>query len=150
MFRIYVEKVINKDIESVFDLISDHASYKNFPGIESSELLEKGKHEKNGEGAFRRIGTGFFEFQERITCFERPTRMNYHIEKTRPIPIKHIKGEITLERVSAGTRVAWISEGHMNLPIMGNLILDKIVEMKVSKAFQNILKAIERSKSERE
>jgi len=143
MFNIKVEQIVEKDIETVFNAITDHENYKNFPGIDKSILLEEGTSERNGEGAFRRITAGFFELEERITCFERPSKMYYHIESAKPIPMRHDKGEIILTSVGDKTRVLWVSEGHMKVPILGNLLLDKIIEMKITKSFQLILDDIE-------
>jgi len=146
MFRIKVEHIVEKEIEHVFDVITDHVNYKNFPGIDKSILLEEGVSERNGEGALRIIGAGLFELKERITHFERPSKMHYQIEASSPIAMRHDKGEITLEPVGDNTRVLWVSEGHMNVPLIGNLLLDKIIEMKITKSFQHILNAIERTR----
>jgi len=142
MFRIRVECVIDKSVEEVFDAITDHANYKQFPGINDSTLVEEGKREKNGEGALRVIVAGPFTFTERITRFERPSNMNYHIEATSPIPMRHEKGEITMEPIDGKTKVLWLSEGHMNVPMVGS-VLDKVIEFKISRAFRAILNHIE-------
>ena len=59
-----------------------------------------------------------------------------------PIPVRHDKGEITIQPIDDKTKVVWVSEGHMNVPIIGS-ILDKVVESKLSKAFGAMLKYIE-------
>ena len=128
MFKIKVERFIKKDIQSVFKLLSDHENYKNFPGVDSSLLLEKGVEEKNGKGALRKIGLGFIEFFERIVLFDPPYRMDYFIEKSKPFPLKHERGEITLKEENGGTHVQWVSEGRVAIPLFGPLFLDKIVE----------------------
>ena len=144
MFKVKIDCVLNKNIEVVFDAITDHGNYKQFPGIDKSKLLEEGKNEKNGQGALRIINAGMFEFRERITCFERASKMYYHIEETNPIPMRHDKGEITLEKMGEKTRVLWLSEGHMKVPIIGGA-LDKLVEFQVTRAFRAILNHIERN-----
>ena len=53
MIKIRVEYVLDKNVEDVFDAITDHENYKRFPGFDSSQLLETGKTEKNGKGALR-------------------------------------------------------------------------------------------------
>lgn len=70
MFRIHVERVLGKDIDTVFEAISDHARYVRFPGVSKSLLIEEGRDEKNGTGALRIIGAGRLELTERITRFE--------------------------------------------------------------------------------
>ncbi|WP_318997632.1 SRPBCC family protein [Marinobacter sp.] len=143
MFRIHVERVLGKDIETVFEAIADHGRYDRFPGVSRSVLLEEGKDEKNGTGALRLIGAGRLELTERITRFERPNRMDYRIEKSSPFPVQHTKGEIVLQPEGEQTRVVWISEGAVQVPLLGRL-MDRMAERSFSKAFSSLLKAIER------
>jgi uncharacterized protein YndB with AHSA1/START domain len=143
MFRIYVERVLNKDIDTVFEAIADHARYDRFPGVSKSVLIEEGKNEKNGTGALRVIGAGRLELTERITRFERPNRMDYRIEKSRPFTVRHTKGEISLQPEGDNTRVIWISEGAVKVPLLGGM-MDRMAERNFSKAFSSLLKAIER------
>ena len=142
MFRIKVECVLNKSIDKVFDAITDHGNYKKFPGIDDSILVEKGKSERNGEGALRIISAKPFQLTERIIHFEKPFCMKYHIEASSPIRMRHDKGEVTMQAVGDKTKVLWISEGHMDIPIVGH-VFDKVVELKISRAFRAILKHIE-------
>jgi uncharacterized protein YndB with AHSA1/START domain len=87
MFNIYVERVIEKDIEEVFNLLADHEGYSRFKV--DFKLLETGVAERNGLGALRYVDLGGVKFEERITCFERPYRLDYKIEKSSPLPFKH-------------------------------------------------------------
>ena len=143
MFRIHVERVLGKDIGTVFEAITDHARYDRFPGVSKSVLVEEGKDEKNGTGALRIIGAGRLELTERITRFERPNRMDYRIEKSSPFRVQHTKGEIVLKPEGEQTRVIWISEGSVQVPLVGKL-MDWMAEQSFSKAFSSLLKAIER------
>ena len=143
MFKIIVEEFIKNDIQSVFNILSDHENYKNFSGVEFSILLEKGTEEKNGKGAIRKIGLGTIEFIERIVYFDRPYRMDYRIEKSKPFPIHHEKGEITLKEEGEGTLVKWVSEGRVTIPLLGPLFLDKIVEKRGGKLFCDALGSVE-------
>ena len=144
MFRIHVERVLGKDVGTVFEAIADHARYDRFPGVSKSLLVEEGKDEKNGTGALRVIGAGRLELTERITQFERPNRMHYRIEESSPFAVKHTKGEIVLKPEGEQTRVTWISEGHVQvpLPLLGRM-MDRLAERSFSKAFSSLLKAIE-------
>ena len=143
MFRIHVERTLSKDIDTVFEAISDHAQYQRFPGVEKASVIEEGHDEPNGTGALRVIGAGPMELTERITKFERPTVMHYLIEKSSPLPILHQRGEIVLEARGNQTHVTWISEGHINIPLAGH-VLDKLLENRFAKAFGSLLKAIDR------
>ncbi len=143
MFRIHVERVLGMDIDTVFEAIADHARYDRFPGVSKSLLVEEGKDEKNGTGALRVIGAGKLELTERITRFERPNRMDYRIEKSSPFRVQHTKGEIVLKLEGEQTRVIWISEGSVKVPLLGRM-MDRMAERSFSKAFISLLKAIER------
>lgn len=143
MFHIHVERTIAKDINAVFDALADHAAYDQFPGVDKSVLVEQGNAERNGKGALRIIGAGALELHERITEFERPHRMHYLIEKSRPFPLDHRRGEITLQQVGDSTRVIWISSGHIKIPLAGH-VLDRLAGKQFSKAFASVLKAIEK------
>lgn len=143
MFRIHVERILAKDIDAVFEAISDHAHYERFPGVDKSELVEEGAEEKNGTGALRIIGAGPLELTERITRFERPTLMHYRIEKSSPLSVQHDKGEILLQPEGEGTKVTWISEGRVRVPVLGR-VLDRFAERTFIKAFNSLLKAVER------
>lgn len=143
MFRIHVEQVLEKDIDTVFEAITDHARYDRFPGVSKSVLVEEGKDEKNGTGALRVIGAGRLELTERITRFERPNRMDYRIEKSSPFRVQHTKGEIVLKPEGEQTRAIWISEGSVKVPLLGRM-MDRMAERSFSRAFSSLLKAIER------
>lgn len=142
MFNIYVERLIQKDINTVFEILSDHEGTARFRGVKNVKLLEPGNSERNGVGALRRVDLGVFKFVERITCFERPNRLDYMIEKSSPLPFKHEQGTITLEEVNGATRIVWISKGTINIPILGAPVLDKIFEHNGNKAFGSLLKQL--------
>lgn len=141
MYRVKVERRINKPIDIVFNMIVDHANYVQFPGVVSSELLEEGKLETNGLGALRYIDAGKMRLEERIVGFERPTRMAYHIEASEPFFIDMERGEVTLRTEGQATHVTWISEGRIKVPVIGP-IMDKLFQKQFGKAFGSILKTI--------
>jgi hypothetical protein len=144
MIKIRVEYLMDKGAEDVFDAIADHENYERYPGIDSSTLLEPGRNEKNGEGALRLLVSGGVTFKERITCYERPSKMSYHCEEVKPISIHHERGDIILEPVDGKTKVTWISEARLGIPIIGSL-LGKWIEPRVSRLFQGILEHIDAS-----
>jgi uncharacterized protein YndB with AHSA1/START domain len=119
MARIVLEKTLNAPVEHVFDLISAHAAYaENFRGITHSELVREGNVEPNGLGAVRRIASGPLRFEEEITAFERPVRMDYLI-LTVNAPIEHEGGSIRLEPAGETTRVVWTSTFTATTPWIG-------------------------------
>ncbi|WP_077529384.1 SRPBCC family protein [Vreelandella utahensis] len=142
MQTIVVERTINAPIEQVFDLLSDHANYKQFDGIRDSWLVKEGTEERNGNGAVRRIDLGAVWFEEEISNFHRPTSMDYRILRSRP-PIEHESGQIRLEETEQGTRVTWTSVFRIRIPVLGR-VLSPVAAKAGTKAFGSLLKAIDR------
>ncbi|PTU31735.1 SRPBCC family protein [Stenotrophobium rhamnosiphilum] len=142
MQTIVVKRTIKAPIEKVFDMLSDHANYKDFPGVKDSELVKKGKPHKNGVGAVREIDAGTAWFREEITAYERPVRLDYLITKSRP-PMEHKGGSVRLEATAAGTEVTWSSTLRIRIPLIGGLVT-KLVAPQLAKAFAGTLKSVEK------
>ncbi len=142
MQTIVVKRTIKAPIEKVFDLLSDHANYKDFPGVKDSELVKKGKPHKNGVGAVREIDAGTAWFREEITAYERPVRMDYLITKSRP-PMQHEGGSVRLEATAEGTEVTWSSTLRIRIPLVGGLVT-RLVAPQLAKAFAGTLKNVEK------
>jgi hypothetical protein len=115
---IRVDKTLAAPIDGVFELLSDHGNYDRFLGVTAARLTREGQTEPNGVGAVRSIALGPIHFEEEITAFERPRRMDYLIRRVN-LPIDHDGGRITLEPDGAGTRVLWISTFGVPLPWIG-------------------------------
>ncbi len=141
MFNVRAERVIDKPIEFVFNMLTDHANYTQFPGVRESTLLEPGHTDENGEGALRYIDGGKLRLTERITGYAFPTKMTYHIESSEPVFLDLLKGEVTLYQEQNSTRVVWISQGYIKVPIIGP-ILDKVMQQQFARAFGSIIKSI--------
>lgn len=142
MQTIVVKRTIKAPIEKVFDLLSDHANYKDFPGVKDSELVKKGKPHKNGVGAVREIDAGTAWFREEITAYERPVRMDYLITKSRP-PMEHKGGSVRLEATAEGTEVTWSSTLRIRIPLIGGLVT-RLVAPQLAKAFAGTLKNVDK------
>ena len=142
MQTIVVKRTIKAPIEKVFDLISDHEGYRNFPGVRDAVLVKKGRPDKNGVGAIREIDAGTAWFREEITAYQRPSRMDYKIIKSRP-PIEHQGASVQLEKTTEGTTVTWSSTLRIRIPLIGGLIT-RLMAPQLSKAFAGTLKNIDR------
>mgnify|MGYP000153201087 FL=1 len=145
MFDIRIERLLNKDINTVFERLADHAGYTQYKGIQDAKLLEPGSDEPNGLGALRYVDLGSVNFDERITAFERPYRMDYLIERSSPLPFRHEVGSIKLKQEGEGTRVIWESKGTITVPVIGKLVFDRVFQKKGSVGFASLLKQIEGS-----
>lgn len=142
MKTITVQHIIKAPAEKIFDILADHANYKQFPGVRDSRLMQPGKRDKNGIGAVRQIDVGRARFVEIITRYKRPTRLDYRIVKSFP-PVKHQGASITLEATPEGTVVTWSSTVRLKLPVVGKL-LTPLLTAQLSKGFLHTLKAVEK------
>jgi len=138
---IRIEKTIPAPVERVFEVISDHAGYSRFPGIQSSELVREGETERNGLGALRRIRSRPLSFEEEVTRFERPTRMDYLILDVNA-PISHDGGSMVLSDEGSGTRVIWTSTFEYTVPVMGGA-LGAVTVPYMSRGFRRVLDEVE-------
>ena len=141
MKPITVKRVVRAPIEKVFDILADHANYKSFPGIKESKLVREGKADKNGVGALREITAGGAWFQEEITHYDRPQRLDYLIVKSRP-PLDHKGGSVRLTPHPEGCEVTWTTSVHVAIPLLGNL-LDKVMLPQLERGLAGTLKHIE-------
>jgi uncharacterized protein YndB with AHSA1/START domain len=104
MRTIRVQRTLKAPIEDVFEVLADYEGYVRFPGVRSAKVVRPGSSERNGLGAVREIDLGSAWFREEITAFERPSRLDYHILKSRP-SMEHEGGSIRLRPVEGGTEV---------------------------------------------
>lgn len=144
MFTINVDLTLNAPIDYLFEAISDHGAYTRFKAVRHAKVVEPGCDELNGLGALREVHVGPLQFMERITVFERPIRMDYHIEASEPVTMQHDMGSIHLKPLSnTQTQVIWQSQGRIQIPLLGWLV-DKKFTRDGTKGFSSILKQIER------
>jgi hypothetical protein len=142
MARIDLDKTLAAPIDDVFELLSDHAGYTRFRGIRKAALLREGVSERNGIGALRALAAGPIRFEEEITAFERPTRMDYVIRKVN-VPLEHEGGTIALSAAGTGTRVRWRSTFSITVPVVGG-VLGAILAAIFRRGFISLLDDIDR------
>ena len=144
MFSIHVERTLNKPIADVFAVISDHANYAQFKGVDASTLLTEGKEERNGLGAVREVVAAGSTLHEEIVAYDPPFLLAYKIIHSKPLPYDHQLGEVTLEAKDDNTtHVIWRSQGHITIPLLGNWYFDKQIQKHGARAFGSILKYID-------
>lgn len=148
MSTIRVERQLEAPIEGVFEILTDHAAYDRFRGIRYAELLRPGDSERNGVGALRRIKLGPLDFEEEITAFERPTRMDYVIRKLN-VPFEHDGGSIRLEPRDGGTHALWTSTFRIPVAVIGGPS-EAAIKTALGNGFARLLKASARLAAEPE
>ena len=104
MRSIHVTRIIPAPAEEVFDLLADHAHYARFRGITDAELLNEGEPPPNGVGAIRLVVSGPIRFEEEITGYDRPTKLDYLIVRINS-PLEHEGGQSASRRT--GPRRGW-------------------------------------------
>jgi len=110
MRRIDLTKTLEAPAGGIFEVLADHERYTRFRGISRARLKREGSPDRNGLGAVRALASGPIWFDEEITAFEPPNRLDYLIRATN-LPLEHHGGTITLEAVGDRTTTArWVSE----------------------------------------
>jgi uncharacterized protein YndB with AHSA1/START domain len=135
---IRVERRLDAPPGAVFEMIADHARYDRFDGVRRSELAETGEAAPNGVGAVRRIWFGPLRFDEEITAFEPPRRLDYVIRHVRGLPFRHAGGSIRLTPDGAGTHAVWTSSFEVPVPLVGSTI-DRIFALRLERGFGDVL-----------
>jgi len=135
---IRVERHLDAPPEAVFEIIADHAHYDRFDSIRRSELIEQGEPAPNGLGAVRWIWAGPLRFEEQITAYEPPRRLDYLIRDVRALPFRHRGGSIRLSPADGGTDALWTSEFEIPIPVVGGA-LDRVFAVSLERGFVNVL-----------
>ncbi len=145
MRSVHVTRTIAAAPEAVFDRLADHANYQRFRPIHASRLLREGDPAPNGVGALREIKVRPLRFEEEITTYERPTRLDYLIVKLN-VPFEHHGGSIRLTPDGDGTHVDWRSSYTVPTPIVGGL-QEMVWQPILARGFRRVLEDVERMTS---
>ena len=142
MRTIHVTRTIPAPAEDVVERLADHANYDRFRGINGSELIREGEPAPNGVGALRRIKVTPLSFDEEITTYERPSRLDYRIVKLN-VPFEHHGGTITLTPEGDATHVDWQSSFTVPTPVVGGL-QERVWHPLLTRGFRRVLEDVER------
>lgn len=107
--------------EKVFAWFADHEKFGTiWPGRTRRIQESADPREPNGLGSVRQIASGGMVFEETITAFDAPARIEYRI--TRGGPIKNHRGELVFTEVDGGTKLSYVIEFDPKVPLTGGLI----------------------------
>lgn len=135
---IRIERRLDAPPDAVFAILADHARYDRFDGIRRSVVVNPGDPDPNGLGAVRRIWVGPLRFEEEITTFEPPRRLDYLIRDVKPVPFRHERASIRLEADGAGTHAVWTSSFEIPIPVIGRA-MDRIFQGQLEQGFAHML-----------
>ena len=145
---IRVEKRLDAPPEALFEVLADHARYDRFDGVRRAEVIMPGDPAPNGLGAVRRIWIGPLRFEEEITAYEPPTRLDYLIVALRGVPFRHEGGSIRLSPGDGGgTDVLWTSSFEVPIPLVGGA-LDWPFKLRLERGFAQVLERSDELASE--
>jgi uncharacterized protein YndB with AHSA1/START domain len=142
MRSVHVTRTIPAPPEPVFDRLADHANYERFRPIHASKLLREGEPAPNGVGALREIKVRPLTFEEEITAYERPTKLDYLIVKLN-VPFRHHGGTITLVPDGEVTHVDWRSSFTVPIPLVGGA-QELVWQPILARGFRRVLEDVER------
>ncbi|MEO8839751.1 MAG: SRPBCC family protein [Herbaspirillum sp.] len=135
---------IDAPVESVFNLVSDHAQIGSWSSFGASQLLHEGETTTNGRGAVRNIRGPFGEIWEEITDFVPDRSYRYRVIKG--LPVSCYSAEIAVEPClvdgRAGTRVHRQVRFRSRIPGLGT-VLRHTLRNKISSALLGLKKALE-------
>ncbi len=131
---IRVTRKLNASPEAVFDVLADHARYDRFDGVRRSELTRTGEPDPNGLGAVRWVWLGPLRFEEEVTAYEPPVRLDYLIRDVRGLPLSHEGGSIRLSPTESGTYAVWTSVFEIPIPVVGPA-MDHIFSRQLEQGF---------------
>jgi uncharacterized protein YndB with AHSA1/START domain len=136
-----ITKTTSAPIEKVFDLITDHARYKEMTPLRVSTLEREGTPAPNGVGARRKLGVIGPPQVEEVTEFVRPTRFQYKLLSG--LPVKDHTGTVVLTDTGGGTRVDYTVHSTPTIP-GGGLVLGPVLKFGIGGLIDGVIKAAER------
>jgi hypothetical protein len=116
MAKVLVTQHSDGDLDTVFDLVSDHETFLGrFPGLRARVVIP-GNPERNGLGCIREVLVGKrIRYLEEVTEWSRPTSFEYLIREA-SIPIRHYGSRLEFTSSSSGgTDITWTS--HYDVPV---------------------------------
>lgn len=135
---IRVERRLDAPAEALFLILADHANYDRFEGIRRSEVVKAGDPDPNGLGAVRHVWLGPLRFEEEITAYEPPVRLDYLIRDVTAIPFRHEGGSIRLTPDGERTDAIWTSSFEIPIPLVGP-VFDGIFSSRLERGFGRVL-----------
>jgi len=138
MQHVEVVRRLPQPPERVWEVYTDHGSWREWAGFQRSWLEREGEPDRNGVGAVRGFGSGPVDVFEEVLEFEAPRRMVYAVVRG-GLPMKNHRGEVQLEPSDGGTRVVWRCRFEPRVPGTGWLL-----RLAVTRVFRQALAGLAR------
>ena len=143
MNAIQVKQEFNAPLETIFELLSKHATYNQvFAPVQVVRIKDAADPQRpDGVGSVRKMGIGPVKpLQEQITLLEENQRIEYQIIKN-PL-IKHHLGIIEFKSLDANkTLVTYTIELQARAPFVSKLILAQL-KLAITLGFKKLAKTV--------
>ena len=143
MNSIQVKQEFNAPLETVFELLSKHATYNQvFAPVQVERIKDAADPQRpDGVGSVRKMGIGPIKpLQEQITLLDVNERIEYQIIKN-PL-IKHHLGIIEFKAIDASkTLVSYTIELQARAPFVSKLILAQL-KLAITLGFKKLAKTL--------
>jgi hypothetical protein len=118
-YHIEIRETLPFKAEEAFERLADHNGLGRILLIPVKRVRE-GEDETNGVGSVRRMGLWPLDFEETVTAFERPSRIDYRI--TRGTPLRAHQGSLRFTPKGKKTEVVWTIRYDVPVPVLGSVV----------------------------
>ena len=113
---------IDAPVETVFDVLTDHAGYAKLTPLRKSELERQGDADPNGLGAIRVLSAlPGPPMREEIIGYEPPKRFSYKILSG--LPVRDHVGTVELRPNDGGTEITYAVKTTPTIPLAGPVFM---------------------------
>ncbi len=114
-----VEARSEAPVETVWPLLADARSWKDWTFLTRSELERQGTPDPDGVGAVRRFARNGMGSREEVLASDPPTHLAYSILSG--FPVRNYRADVTLTPDHGGTRIVWSATFDERVPGTGRL-----------------------------
>ena len=141
-----LERTTPADMETVFDVLTDHRGYADISAPRKVVLEREGDPAPNGVGAIRQIHIAGPPLREEVTVYDRPGRFSYKLLSG--LPVRDHVGQVTLSHSGGGTHISYRVETHPKIPVVGHLAVAG-TRVAITALLRDIVKAAEKRSAAR-
>jgi uncharacterized protein YndB with AHSA1/START domain len=112
---------IDAPVEVVWDVLTDHARYRNWTAVPHSRLVTAGSgDDPNGVDAVRFLGVGPIGAKEKVLVSEPPSHLAYTVVSG--LPVRDYRADARLQDVDGATELVYTSTFRPIVPGTGPVI----------------------------
>lgn len=135
-----LERTTSADMETVFDVLTDHRGYADISAPRKVVLEREGDPAPNGVGAIRQIHLVGPPLREEIVLYDRPGRFSYKLLSG--LPVRDHVGQVTLSHSGGGTHISYRVQSTPAIPVIGQLAIGA-TRLAVTALLRDIIKTAE-------